>query len=83
MGESKQIIINGKEYSVVNPGVRWMLKHTDMCTNKNGVVSNERYMEGLIEYCVSPKIKLDDFTSMAQLQEVAKAIEDFHGEVKA
>jgi len=75
----KEFELNGKKYKLINPGVRWLLKHTDQCTNKNGQVSNEKYMDGLIENCVSPKLTIDEFETTADLQEVASLIEDFHG----
>ena len=60
--KQKVIEINGTKYTLQNPGVRWILRHVDNCTSKDGIMLKEKYIDGLLEnVIVDPRVKMEDF----------------------
>lgn len=73
------IKVSGKDYLLQHPGARWYAKHNDNSTMKNGQLSTEKYIDGLLENVViEPKVKFEDFdTDMGALEEIITKIEGF------
>jgi hypothetical protein len=69
---------NGKSYTMVHPGVEWWFELTDRCTNANGL-QKTKYMNELLNNCVSPALSLKDFAQIKDAMEVANKIESFLG----
>lgn len=62
MSKQKKVTINGKEFTLQHPGVRWYVKTTDVCKNHLGVLQNEKYIDAIFEnVVVDPVVKMDDF----------------------
>lgn len=78
-GKKKTVKVAGESYTLQNPGVRWYIKHTDQCKDVRGNLSNEKYMDGLIEMVVIQSVTMDDFESLANLRKLIDEIEIFLG----
>lgn len=63
MAKQKQIKVNGEEFVLQHPGVRWYINLTDKCKNQFGVLQNEEYLDKLLEnVVVDPQgLNLDSF----------------------
>lgn len=65
---------SGKAYTFQHPGVRAVAKMNDAAKNKFGVMLEERLAEQLLKnVIVEPKMKLDDFDSYREYNEVTNA----------
>lgn len=76
MGNKMQekVTINGTEYTFQKVLPREWLRMRDRCKNKHGQPIEEKlYDEVLKHIVVSPKKTLDDFTDVAELEEVVEA----------
>lgn len=73
------ITVRGKEYRLQHPGVRWYLQNTDQCRNQAGVLQIEQYAQSLLDNVVTdpPGLKLDDFDSIGEVEELIQQIESF------
>ena len=78
-GNKKTVKINGESYTMQNPGVRWYIKHTDKCKDARGNLSNEKYMDGLLEMVVIQDVSMEDFDKLSDLKELIDEIETFLG----
>lgn len=79
MARSKEITIKDKKYTLQFPGARWCIRHNDACMNRNGVLIQEKYIDGLLEHVVvEPKVKFEDFDDdMESLTELVEVVEAF------
>jgi len=69
--EQKKVTINGVEYTFQKILPREWLRMRDRCKNKHGIPIEEKmYGEVLKHIVVEPKKSLDDFTDVAELEEV-------------
>lgn len=70
--------IDGTTYKFQHPGTRWYTRHTDEARTRQGLLSQERYIEGLIENVVvdPPGLTLDDL-SIRETEELVTRIERF------
>lgn len=65
---------SGKVYTFQHPGVRAVAKMNDASKNKFGVMLEERLADQLLKnVVVEPKMKLDDFESYGEYNEVTNA----------
>jgi len=73
------VTVNGKMYKLQHPGVRWYMRNTDECRNNAGVLLVERYAQNLLDHVVVDPagLKLDDFESVSELEELIAQIERF------
>lgn len=73
------ITVNGKEYKLQHPGVRWYMQNTDETRNAAGVVQIAKYTQNLLDNVVTSPVglKLDDFETVAELEELIQRIESF------
>ncbi|MEY9097077.1 hypothetical protein [Paenibacillus sp. RC84] len=63
-----------KEFLFQHPGVRSVSKIHDAIKNKHGVVSEERLSEEILKHViVKPQMKIDDFESYQEYNEVINA----------
>lgn len=70
----EKVTINGTEYTFQKVLPREWLRMRDRCKNKHGMPIEEKlYDEVLKHIVVSPKKTLDDFTDVAELEEVVTA----------
>lgn len=77
--KKKTINISGKNYTLQNPGIRWYIKHADKAKDAQGNLSNEKYIDGLLENVVLEEVKIDDFVSITELRDLIQEIESFLG----
>lgn len=71
--EQKTVTINGTEYTLQMVMPREWLRMKDRSKNKHGQVVEENfYTEILKHIVVSPKVSLDDFTNMNELDEIVR-----------
>lgn len=80
MAKQLKITVNKKEYIMQHPGARWYIQHTDRCTNGNGVINQESYIDGLLKFVVvDPQgLTIDNFEEdMASLRKLVDEIEAF------
>ena len=63
MAKQKKVTINGDEFVLQHPGVRWYISLTDDCKNQFAVLQNEEYLDKLFEnVVVDPQgLSLDSF----------------------
>jgi hypothetical protein len=74
---------NGNQYVFQRPGVRAMTKITDRVKNKFGVVLDERLAEEMLQHVVvEPKVRIDDFDSYRELNEVVSAAYTFASDLE-
>ena len=78
-GNKSVVKVNDVEYPVQHPGVRWYIKHTDASRDKKGNLSNEMYIDGLLEMVVVKEVKMEDFNEVGELQELVEKLESFLG----
>ena len=78
-GDKKTVKVGGEKYTLQNPGVRWYIKHTDQCKGTQGNLSNEKYMDGLLEMVVIQDVDMDDFENVGDLKDLVDEIEKFLG----
>lgn len=77
--KKKTVHIGGKEYTLQYPGIRWYIKHADQAKDLQGNLSNEKYIDGLLENVVIENITMDDFNSIGELRDLVQEIESFLG----
>lgn len=70
------VTAGGKEYQVVHPGARWYFQHRDRCRMANGILSEEKYLDGLLRNVLVGSYSLDDFT-LGELDELQRQLESF------
>lgn len=74
----KEIKVEENTYILQKPSARWYLRLTDRHRNRHGVMQSEGYISELLEtVVVSPKVTIDDFESIKEMEEVVKEIESF------
>lgn len=73
------ITVNGKTYKLQHPGVKWYMDNTDRSRNQAGVLQVSVYAQNLLDNVVTEPVglKLDDFESVGELEEVIRKIEEF------
>lgn len=71
--------IGGKEYKLQHPGVRWYMENTDNSRDARGVLSVAKYAQNLLDNVVvdPPGLKLDDFDSVGELEELVQKADQF------
>lgn len=70
----EKVTINGTEYTFQKVLPREWLRMRDRCKNKHGQPIEEKLYEEVLKHIVvSPKKTLDDFTDVAELEEVVEA----------
>ncbi|TDX43703.1 hypothetical protein [Orenia marismortui] len=78
-GKKKTVKVNGKDYTLQHPGIRWFIKHSDSSKDTQGNFSNEKYIDGLLENVVIQQVTMEDFDSISALRELVDEIETFLG----
>lgn len=78
-GKKKTIHIGAKDYTLQHPGIRWYIKHADQAKDVQGNLSNEKYIDGLLENVVIQNVAMEDFESIADLRDLVQEIESFLG----
>lgn len=70
--------IEGREFKLQHPGTRWYTRHADESRTRQGLLSQEKYIEGLIENVVVDPVGLTlDDLSIREAEELVTRIERF------
>lgn len=78
MSKQKTVPVGGTDYTLQHPGVRWYLQNTDRHKTRGGNMNSEAYIGSLLENVViEPKVKIDDFESLGDLEKLVSEIESF------
>lgn len=77
--KKKTVKIGGKDYTFQHPGIRWYIKHADNSKDAMGNLSNEKYIDGLLENVVLQQVTMEDFESITDLRDLVQEIESFLG----
>ena len=77
--KTEVVKVGSKEYKLQHPGVRWYMENTDNSRDARGVMSTAVYAQNLLDNVVidPPGLKLDDFNSVAELEELIQKTERF------
>jgi len=78
-GKKKTIKIGDTDYTLQHPGIRWYIKHADNSKDGMGNLSNEKYIDGLLENVVIQQVTMEDFESITELRDLVQEIESFLG----
>jgi len=78
-GDKKEITIDGQKYVLQRPKVRWTVQHSDRCTDPQGNLIREKYIQGLFDNVVlePSDLSFDDFDSVTEMRNVVDEIESF------
>lgn len=79
VAKTTTITVGGKEYKLQHPGVRWYLENTDNSRDARGFLSVSKYAQNILDNVVvdPPGLKLDDFESVAELEELVQKADQF------
>ena len=78
MAGKKEITVYGKTYQVQHPGPRWYLQLQDRVRTRGGSIQQEKYVDELLEHIViEPKVRVEDFGNIAELEEMVSQLEKF------
>lgn len=77
--KTEVVKVGNKEYKLQHPGVRWYMENTDACRDARGVLSVAKYAQNLLDNVVvdPPGLKLDDFDSVSELEELVQKVDQF------
>ena len=77
--KTETITIQGKQYKLQHPGVRWYLENSDACRGPNGVIQTAKYTQNLLDHVVTdpPGLKVDDFETVGELEELTQKVDSF------
>ena len=78
MSNLKTVNVEGVEYQLQHPGARWYLRLADRHRNRHGVMQSEGYISELFEnVVVEPKVTIDDFSNVGEMEKLVQEIEQF------
>ena len=77
--KNKKITVSGEEYILQHPGVKWVIDHTDGCTDARGNLVRSDYIQGLFDNVVvePADLKIEDFDNVSDMRKVMEKIESF------
>ncbi|NMB25455.1 MAG: hypothetical protein GX986_07990 [Firmicutes bacterium] len=79
MAKTGMVTVRGKQYKLQHPGVRWYMENSDACRGPNGALQTAPYTQSLLDHVVTDPVglKLDDFDSIQEVEELVRQIESF------
>lgn len=77
--KTEVVKVGNKEYKLQHPGVRWYMENTDNSRDARGVLLVAKYAQNLLDNVVvdPPGLKLDDFDSVSELEELVQKADQF------
>lgn len=78
-GDKETIVVNDKEFTIQDPGVRWSLDHDYACKDRNGNLNTTKFIEGILKnVVVDPKdFGIEDFENTQEVGEFLNKIKSF------